>query len=102
MEAGVEHFGKLLKRAFDLPVTGMSISVLFTASHAHIEGACQLRRLGKADNTIVKLKELAEYASANTIPFAIDTVTDRLHMWWREKRALWYSRQVRIHLWYCF
>jgi hypothetical protein len=97
MEAGMEHFTQVLKKAFDLPITGMSISVIFSASHAHIEGCCQLRRWGKAEHTVQRLKELAEYASEHEIPYAIDTVTDRLHLWWREKRANLHSRQVRSH-----
>jgi hypothetical protein len=95
MEKGVEHFGRLLKRAFELPVSGMTISLIFSASHAHVEGAGQLRRWGKAENTVAKLKELAEYVDANAVPFAIATVRDRLHMWWREKKAMLHSRQAR-------
>jgi hypothetical protein len=95
MEAGIEHFSKVLKRAYELDRTGMSISVIFSASHAHIEGCAQLGRYGKAENTVLKLKELAEYASDNVVPYAIDTIADRLHLWWREKRASLYSRQVQ-------
>lgn len=94
MDAGVEHFGRLLKRAFELPLSGMSISLMFSLSHAHIEGAAQLRRWGKAEDTIGKLKEIAEFASKNKIPNAIESIADRLHLWWREKRANIYSRQV--------
>lgn len=96
MDAGVEHFGRLLKRAFELPLSGMSISLMFSLSHAHIEGAAQLRRWGKAEDTIGKLKEIAEFASENKIPNAIESISDRLHLWWREKRANIYSRQVRL------
>ena len=95
MDAGVDHFGRLLKRAFELPLSGMSISLMFSLSHAHIEGAAQLRRWGKAEDTIGKLREVAEFASVNHIPNAIDTIADRLHLWWREKHANIYSRQVR-------
>lgn len=96
MDAGVEHFGRLLKRAFELPLSGMSISLMFSLSHAHIEGAAQLRRWGKAEDTIGKLKEIAEFTSENKIPNAIESISDRLHLWWREKRANIYSRQVRL------
>ena len=95
MEEGVEHFARVLKQAFDLERTGMAVSVIFSASHAHIEGCAQLRRWGKAENTVLKLKELAEYADAQPIPFSIDTVADRLHLWWREKRAGLLARQAR-------
>ena len=96
LDAGLEHFAKVLKKAFELPKTGMSISVIFSASHAYIEGCAQLRRYGKADAIVDKLKELAEYASENPIPFSIETVPQRLHLWWREKRANLLSRQVHL------
>jgi hypothetical protein len=95
MEAGIEHFARVLKKAYELEKTGMSISIIFSASHAHIEGCAQLGRYGKAENTVLKLKELAEYTDSHAIPYSIETISDRLHLWWREKRAGLYSRQVR-------
>eukprot|EP00892_Ulva_mutabilis_P009680 jgi/Ulvmu1/7084/UM033_0145.1 len=96
MDAGVEHFGRLLKRAYELPLSGMSISLMFSLSHAHIEGAAQLRRWGKAEDTISKLRAVAEFASGNKIPNAIESIADRLHLWWREKQANIYSRQRKF------
>jgi hypothetical protein len=95
MEAGVEHFSKVLKSAYELPLTGMSVSLIYTLSHAHIEGAAQIRRWGKAEATVLKLKEIAEYADTHAIPHSIPTVAHQLHLWWREKHANLYSRQVR-------
>ena len=66
MEAGVEHFAGLLKKAYEMPLTGMSISLIYSLSHAHIEGAAQIRRWGKADVTIKKLKEFAEIAETTS------------------------------------
>lgn len=94
MELGVAHFEKVLKKAYELPLTGMSVSLIYSLSHAHIEGAAQIRRFGKAEGTVMKLKEIAEVAQEKPIPHAIPTVADQLHLWWREKAANLFSRQV--------
>lgn len=98
MEAGVDHFAKVLKKAYELPLTGMSVSLIYSLSHAHIEGAAQIRRWGKAEVTVQKLKEIAEFADDKPIPHSIPTVADQLHLWWREKSANLFSRQVRHSL----
>jgi hypothetical protein len=97
MNEGIEHFGKLLKKAYDLPLTGMSVSLIFSLSHAYIEGSFQMRKYGKAETTVNKLREIAEYAENNTIPHAVANVADRLHLWWRDKLSTLYNRQVRSH-----
>lgn len=94
-EGSADVFGKLLARALALPVTGTAVSLAFTLSHAHIESCALVLRWGKADATIDKLRALAVEASEHGVRNSIPGTADRLHMWWREKRANIYSRQVR-------
>ena len=94
-EKGAAHFEKLLKRAYDAPLSGVTVGLIFSVSHAHIEACSRLGRFGKAENTVTRLKELAERADQEPIPYAIANIAQRLHVWWRDKRATLHSRQAR-------